>query len=159
VVTEDDVRRLVCSLPHVVVLTAAADNGAPEVAWGDSFFYYDPTGDGDRRHPFATLVTKDYPGFDTASDLDRPGVFRVNVPVGRQGFAALFGHLPKAHADHQAEYDYAALDRVVPHPVYAGQGWVSVVNPGPRTAEQLETLLRQAHARAVQRHQRRESRA
>ena len=41
--------------------------------------------------PFATIVTKDYTGFDTASDLNRPGVFRLNVGVGRDTFRALFG--------------------------------------------------------------------
>jgi hypothetical protein len=41
-------------------------SGAPEVAWGDSFFFYDPDGDAptDRRMPFATIVTNDYDGND-----------------------------------------------------------------------------------------------
>jgi Family of unknown function (DUF6194) len=156
-VTEDDVRRLACGLPDVWMVTASEDNGAPEVAWGDSFFYYDPSGRGEDLPPqgFATLVTKDYPGFDTASNLDRPGVFRVNVAVGRAAFETLFGYSPTSHADHYGEYDYADLDRVVPHPVYAGQGWVCVVSPGPDSAAELESLLRGAHALAAERHHRR----
>jgi hypothetical protein len=156
-VTEDDVRRLVCGLPDVWMVTASDDNGAPEVAWGDSFFFYDPSGRGEDLPPqgFATLVTKDYPGFDTASNLDRPGAFRVNIAVGRAAFESLFGYSPTAHADHYGDHDYAVSDQVVPHPVYAGQGWVCVVNPGPGSAEQLETLLRQAHALAAERHRRR----
>jgi hypothetical protein len=155
--TEDDVRQLVSALPDVAVLIASEANGAPEVAWGDSFFFYEPSGEGARRDPFATLVTKDYPGFDTASDLDRPGVFRVNVGVGRESFRKLFGYLPTAHPDHYTEFDYTALDRLIPHPVYAAQGWVSVLNPGAQTSAELQTLLRQAHDRAVERHRRRES--
>jgi hypothetical protein len=156
-VTEDDVRQLLTSLPDVAILTASEANGAPEVAWGDSFFFYEPSGEGSRRDPFATLVTKDYPGFDTASDLNRPGVFRVNVGVGRETFQRLFGYLPAAHPEHHAQFDYTALDRLLPHPVYAAQGWVSVLNPGAQTLAELETLLRLAHDRALRRHQRRES--
>jgi len=158
-VTEDDVRELVCGLPEVWAVTASEDIGAPEVAWGDSFFYYDPSGRGADLppQPFATLVTKDYPDFDTASNLNRPGVFRVNVAIGRAGFESLFGYSPTAHAEHYADHDYAVLDRVVPHPVYAAQGWVCVVNPGPQTAAELESLLRRAHALAAERHHRRTS--
>ena len=157
--TEDEVRELVSGLEDVEVVIASEANGAPEVAWGDSFFFYRPPGSGEQaqRQPFATLVTQDYAGFDTASDLDRAGVFRVNVGVGREAFTALFGHSPAAHADRSAEYDYAALDRLLPHPVYASQGWVCVLNPGTETAARLETLLRDAHSLAARRHHRRES--
>ena len=42
---------------------------------GDTFFFYDPRRDLDptRRLPFATIVTKDYRGWDEASQLHRPG--------------------------------------------------------------------------------------
>jgi hypothetical protein len=151
------------NLPGVVAVTASEAGGAPEVAWGDTFLYYDPDGDGrtDRRMPFATIVTKDYDGFDTASRLNRPGVFRLNIAVGRAVFEELIGHPPAAHAAHadhaahaaQAEmsdrYDYSAVDRLLPHPVYAVQAWVAIVNPGEQTADQARTLLAAAHARAA----------
>jgi hypothetical protein len=44
-VIEEDISHFVASLPGVVVVTASRANGAPEVAWGDSFFFYDPDGD------------------------------------------------------------------------------------------------------------------
>lgn len=151
--TEEDVVEFVTGLPGVDLLTAGAANGAPEMAWGDHFFYYDPARElpADRRLPFATVVGRDYPGFDTASKLDRDGVFRVNVAVGREVFRELFGHPPAAHGEHHTEYDYAALDRFVPHPLYATQGWASVLNPGQGTAERLRSLLVDAHARAAAR--------
>lgn len=149
--TEEDIVEFVISLPGVDLLTASAANGAPEMAWGDHFFYYDPARElpADGRLPFATIVGGDYPGFDTASQLDRDGVFRVNVAVGRHVFQELFGHSPAAHAEHHSEYDYAALDRIVPHPVYATQGWASVLNPGEETTERLRSLLVGAHTRAA----------
>ncbi len=145
--TEQDVIRLVSELPEVHVQTAGPGDGSPEIAWGDTFFFRDP----ERKHPFATIVTKDYPGFDAASDLDRPGVYRVNVSVGRRRYQELFGHGPEAHAEHHGDYDYTAADRIIPHPVYAVQSWISVVNPGPATADQLRDLLTLAHARAARR--------
>jgi hypothetical protein len=156
-VTEEDIIQFVGALPGVVVVTAGADNGAPEVAWGDTFFFYDPDGDtpGDRRMPFATIVIHDYAGFDTASDLNRPGVFRLNIAVGRDLFEETLGYPPAAHAEHHADHDYTAADRVFPHPMYAAQGWVSIVNPGAATADRAQTLLTRAHAREIARHDRR----
>ena len=75
----------------------------------------------------------DYPGFAVESQLDRPGVFRVNIAVGRARYRHLLGHLTTDHQQHHRDYDYARADVIVPHPVYAEQGWVSIVNPGPRT--------------------------
>jgi Family of unknown function (DUF6194) len=153
-VTEDDIIRFVTSLPGVVVVTAAEANGAPEAAWGDSFFFYDPEGDvpADRRLPFATIVTQDYEGFDTASSLNRRGVFRLNIAVGRTKFEELIGYPPASHEDHHASFDYSAVDQVLPHPVYAVQSWVSILNPSETTSAQARSLLTEAHARAVERH-------
>jgi hypothetical protein len=154
--TEGDVIEFVSSLRGVVVVTAGEDNGAPEVAWGDTFFFYEPDGEphGVRRMPFATIVTKDYAGFDTASNLDRPGVFRLNIAVGRRAFERLVGYPPAAHADQHTRFDYTALDRLLPHPVYGSQAWVCVLNPGEATAAQARSLLTDAHARVALRRRR-----
>lgn len=151
--TENDIIRLVSALPGVATLTAGPGDGSPEAAWGDTFFFYDPDGTpADRRLPFATIVVKDYKGFDELSELDRPGVFRLNIAVGRERFQQLIGHPPAAHRDHHSAFDHTALDRLLPHPSYAAQGWVCVLNPGERTAEQVRDLLREAHGRAADRH-------
>lgn len=146
--TEEEIIQFVSSLPGVHTVTAGPDNDAPEVAWGDTFFFRDPN----RKMPFATIVTKNYPNFDTASHLDRPGVYRVNIAVGRRRYQELLGHPPEAHAEHHPGYDYTAPDQITPHPVYAAQSWISVVNPGPTTAKPLRDLLTEAHARAQPRH-------
>jgi Family of unknown function (DUF6194) len=152
-VTEDEVIALLSELPGVVAVTASEANGAPRVAWGDTFFFYDPDDEpANRRHPFATLVVKDYDGFDTASALDRPGFFRLNAAVGRECFAALVGWSPAEHAARSAGVDYAVLDEVIPHPVYAAQGWVSVVCPGERSGAAARAFVEHAHRRAVARH-------
>jgi hypothetical protein len=112
---------------------------------GDTFFIYDPRGDLEPKQqiPFATIVTKDYGDFDNASRLNRPDVFRLNIGVSRNTFLEMFG----THSE-GSTYDYAALDRVMPHPVYAPQSWVSVLNPSPPTFDRLKPLLAEAYARA-----------
>jgi hypothetical protein len=110
---EDDVRRhIAVALAGVEVLVGSEEAGTPEIAWGDTFFFYDPDhiGEEARRFPFATIVTKDYGDFDNASNMDRPGLYRLNVGVGRETFAHLLGDAK--------EHDFSALDRLMPHPVY-----------------------------------------
>ncbi|MFI7700108.1 DUF6194 family protein [Nonomuraea sp. NPDC049480] len=141
--TEEEIIQFVNGLPETSVLIAGPDDGSPEVAWGDAFFTYRSD-----RQPFATIVIKNYPGFDTASDLDRPGVFRLNVAAGRAAFERLLGYPPEARPD---GLDYTVLEQVLPHPVYAAQGWVCVLNPGE---QQARSLVTDAHARAAGRHRR-----
>jgi len=65
------------------------------IAWGDHFFYYAPDGQVPQNvQPYATIVTKDYPG-DSASTLDTPDRWRVNVHVGRVAFTDLTGENPR----------------------------------------------------------------
>ena len=154
--TEDELIDFIAGLPGVAAVTASEADGAPEVAWGDSFFFYDPDGDAaNRRMPFATIVTQDYDGFDTASDLNRPGVFRLNIAVGRTAFEKLTGYPPGEHDAQSVRFDYTALDRLIPHPAYAAQAWVAILNPGEATAGRARSLLTDAHALAVLRHDRR----
>ncbi|MEV5708440.1 DUF6194 family protein [Actinoallomurus sp. NPDC052274] len=151
--TEDEIIQFAAGLPGTVAVTAGEDTGAPEAAWGDTFISYDPHGDAsaDRWQPFATIVIKDYEGFDTASDLNRPGVFRLNIAVGRKRFEELLGYPPAAAAEHRAGVDFTVADRLLPHPAYAVQGWVCVLNPGEATAPLARTLLEEARDRAAER--------
>lgn len=114
----------------------------------NAFFFHNPGGDQppDHRFPFATIVCND--AYDQASDLNRPGVFRLNVGVGRETFRALFG--PDAGDDH----DFAALDRVMPHPVYGTMFWICVLNPSEATFQAVRPLLAEAYERAARKPQR-----
>jgi erythromycin esterase-like protein len=145
----------ILALPGTDQLVASEENGAPEGSWGDRFFYVGP----DRRQPFATIVDHDVPGFDEASQLDRPGVFRLNLDLGRAEFEKLFGFAPKDFEEHRAGYDFARLDTFVPHPGYALHGFGSIVMPGPQLLPEIDRLLAIAHARAVDRHERASRRA
>lgn len=145
--TPDDVRAYVEGLGGVLTLAPGPGDGTPELAWGDLFFYEAPDGVVPPGQPFATVVTKDYPG-EPASGLDRPGSFRVNVGASAEELARWAGPpggLPPT-----------ATDVVMPHPTYAAQGWLCVVDPAGGSWDALRALLSSAHARARSRRERRE---
>src|SRR5437870_880897 len=93
-------------------------SGGPEIAWGDTFFIYDPDRNLEAKHrfPFATIVTKDYGDFDRASNLNRAGVFRLNIGVSKDTFRSLFGPQPSppgAAGVVDTGHDFAALDQIL----------------------------------------------
>lgn len=136
-----DLAERLLALPGVELLLATEESGAPETSWGDRFFYVGP----DRKLPFATIVGRDTPGWDEASHLDRPGVFRVNVHAGREEFQRLLGYPPAELSERQPGIDFARIDVLLPHPSYGRQGWVCVLNPGPGTLADLDRLFTIAH--------------
>jgi hypothetical protein len=96
----------------------------------------------DEKHwpNFATVVWTDEHDEGTPSKLSRPGVYRLNIGVGKDTFQRLVGSITQP--------DYAAFDRILPHPVYAKQRWISIVNPSDATVrDTLLPLLAEAHDR------------
>ncbi|WP_199443536.1 DUF6194 family protein [Umezawaea beigongshangensis] len=151
--TAEEIIDFVTGLDGVLTLRPTPGDGSPEIAWGDTFFYYSPDGViPTTAQPFATIVTKNYPG-DEASRLDRPGAFRVNVAAGKEAFVRWTGHAPREAAT--SEVDPSAVDTVIAHPVYGAVGWLAVVDPGTRTEEVTRELLSTAHHLARSRHERR----
>ena len=107
-----------------------------------TFFSCDP----EKHWPnFATIVTTDEhdvgPNLDRPSQLDRPGVFRLNIGVSKATFDA---------SVEKSNPDYAALDKLMPHPVYATQHWVCILSPSQATFDAVvKPLLEEAHERVA----------
>ena len=125
-------------------IKAAYPDTVTASAMGATFFSLD-----ERHWPnFATIVTTDEHDVGEASKLSRPDVFRLNIATRKETFQRLVGgvHDP----------DYAALDRILPHPVYAKELWVCVLNPSRQTFEaQVKPLIAESYerlARARRRH-------
>ncbi|WP_438941436.1 DUF6194 family protein [Micromonospora deserti] len=135
--------------PEVAIVRADEASGAPPSSWGERFFFVGP----ERRRPFATLVEHDTTGFDDESQLDRPGVFRLNIEIGREEFQRRFGYPPARFADNRSSVDFTALDQVIPHPVYGTHGWACVLNPGPGACPG-STSCSPTHREALRRHHR-----
>jgi hypothetical protein len=154
--TMDEIISFIDGLDGVLTIRPAPGDGSPAISWGDTFFYYSPDGVvPTATQPFATVVTKNYPG-DDASDLDRPGAFRVNIAAGKEAFIRWTGHAPREPAT--TDVAPGTADTVIAHPVYGSLGWLAVVNPGPRTGAMVRELLRTAHHLARSRYDRRAER-
>lgn len=128
----------------------------PDVATSSSlgytFFFVSP----DQKMPFATIATQDNE-YDRASNLDRPAVFRLNIGVSRQTYRSLFGAQPAAPGPSgvvDTGHDFAALDQIMPHPTYAPQSWVCVLNPSEGTLPKVQSLLAEAYEIAAKRNRR-----
>jgi len=112
-------------------ITSTFPETTTATAMGATFFFNDPA----KMFPFATIVTTDE--HDQASDLNRPGVFRLNIGVGKETFQSFVGT--------ETTHDYKALDRLMPHPVYGQMYWLCVLNPSDATFERVKPLLKEAH--------------
>ena len=68
----------------------------------------------DEKHwpNFATIVWTDEHDMGNPSDLTRDGVYRANIGLGKDSFQRLVGSITKP--------DYAAFDRLMPHPSMPG---------------------------------------
>ena len=115
-------------------------------AFGYTFFFYKS----DHILPFATLISSDQ-DYDRISNLDRPGVFRLNIGVSKQTFQSLFG---TGKVD-VSSYDFTVLDVIMPHPEYAQQNFICVLSPSEATFERIRALLAEAYDIAVRRYTRR----
>ncbi len=114
-------------------------------AYGYTMFFYGA----DRKLPFATLISSDT-DYDRISNLNRPGVYRLNIGVSRKTFESLFGTAPVD----VSRYDFTALDVIMPHPDYAKQNFICVLSPGEATSERVRALLAEAYDLAAQRYNR-----
>jgi hypothetical protein len=102
--------------------------------------------DAEKHWPnFATLVTTNE--HDDASDLDRDGVFRLNLGVDRATFERIAAGDP--------DPDFTAFDTLLPHPVYGQQRWISILNPTHVTFDAIVVpLIALAHDRIAATHAR-----
>lgn len=133
-------------------------------SWGETAFFFNPGLTRPRGVYFVTLKDKDGP-HDKASQLNRAGVYRLNIGLTREHYQQLFGALParppKAGVV-STGHDFSALDVITPHPVYGWMGWISVINPGETTFARLQPLLHAAYQQAAARYEKlrpRQSRA
>jgi hypothetical protein len=97
---------------------------------------------------FATIVTTDQHDIGQPSKLSRPGVFRLNIATRKATFQRLVGGI--------TDPDYSALDRLMPHPVYAKELWVCVLNPSRQTFEEhVKPLIAESYERLARARRRR----
>ena len=141
-------------------LTIRAYDGVRVLEAQDDLFYlYDPAGDlpPERQQPFATIVTGDH--YEKVSNLDEPGAWRLNLGLTKATYGELLGPVPtERDADWVLDsgHDYAARDVLMPHPFYASQYWVAIVNP--TGLDRLLPLIAEAYDFAARKYANHEAR-
>jgi hypothetical protein len=106
-------------------------------------FYF--VGD-DHMLPFTTIANTDN-DYDSVSNLNRPGIFRINIGVSRATFDKL---IPKS----TDPIDYTTVNTFLPHPDYAKQNFICILNPTGDNIEKTKQLIQEAHTIATTRYQR-----
>jgi hypothetical protein len=112
-------------------------------AYRERSFFYNPDSSLPKGIYFATIKENDGPN-DSASHLDRVGIFRLSIGIGKKHYQNLFGIVPKRPAKGSVinlEYDFTSIGLLMPHPIYAWLGWVCINNPNDRNMELLKNLL------------------
>jgi hypothetical protein len=115
----------------------------PQNTWGETSFFYNPGFKLSRGTYFVTIKEKDGDN-DKASELDREGVFRINFGMAKKEFLETFGKLYARPAKGQiidGDYNFTALDTLMPHPVYGWIYWVCVLNPSEKTLKEITPLI------------------
>ena len=130
-------------------ITSTFENVETAVNMGYTFFFYRD----DNMHAFATIAS---PGneYERISNLDRPGVYRLNIGVSRETFRSLFG-TKKINVN---DYDFTILDTLLPHPDYSSQFFLCVLSPSEATFERIRPMLAEAYDIAKKRYDRRKAR-
>ena len=127
-------------------ITSTFENVETAVNLGYTFFFYRD----DHMHAFATIASTGNE-YEQISKLDRPGVYRLNIGVSRETFQSLFG-TKKINVN---DYDFTALDIIMPHPDYSSQHFLCVLSPTEGTFERIRPLLAEGYDIAMKRYNKR----
>jgi hypothetical protein len=127
-------------------ITSTFENVETAVNMGYTFFFYRD----DHMHAFATIASTGNE-YEKISNLDRPGVYRLNIGVSRETFRSLFGTKKVSVSD----YDFTALDIIMPHPDYSSQSFICVLSPSEATFERIRPMLEEAYDIAMKRYNKR----
>lgn len=112
---------------------------------GDLFFMHM----NNDKLPFVTLINKDN-DYDSVSNLNRDGFFRLNFPINKEIFISKFGSLTndtKLEAYLNIGLDFTQEDTLFPHPTYGSLNWVCIVNPSKETFEIIKQYLKTSFER------------
>ena len=128
---------------EVAAFVSSLENVQQTENFGYIFFFI---GDDDMV-PFVTIAHTDNE-YEKVSNLNREGVFRINIGVSRQTFNTLISEFPSE------PIDYTVLNTILPHPDYARQNFICVLNPAGANIAKTKQLIAEAHDLALARFQR-----
>jgi len=129
-------------------ITSTFENVETTINMGYTFFFYRD----DHMHAFVTIASTGNE-YEKISNLDRPGVYRLNIGVSREMFQSMFG----TGKTDTSVYDFTALDTLMPHPDYSSQHFICVLSPSDATFERIRPMLAEAYELAKKRYNKRKA--
>lgn len=126
-------------------ITESLENVQRLESLGYSLFFYG----NDHILPFVSIAKSDNE-YDGVSNLNRDGVFRVNIGVSKETFNRLFN-------DPKKEWDYTKLNSFMPHPHYSAQHFICILNPVEEKLEETIAFISEAHLIAKNRYEKKKS--
>lgn len=120
-------------------------------AYRERSFFYNPDGALPKGIYVATIKESDGPN-DKASHLDRDGIYRLSLGVGKNQYQLLFGEIPKRPTKGdmiELDFDFSITGIVLPHPIYAWLGWVCINNPVCENLDLVKHLLEISYQNAL----------
>lgn len=119
--------------------------------WGERGLFYNPGGKLPKGIYLLTFKEHDSPN-DSASNINRGGLYRLNLGISKQSFTKLFGAIPQrplAGQIVQTGHNFQEIDIITPHPVYGWMAWIAVINPSEETFNVLKPLIEESYRAAV----------
>ena len=124
----------------------------PVNSWGEKSYFVNPEQKLKRGSYFATVKSKDSEN-DLASYLNRSGVFRLNIGLTTEKYEEIFGLRPSRPSKGgvvAGNYNFQALNILMPHPIYSWMGWIAINNPDRDNFAKCQAYLDIAYEKALQ---------
>ncbi|WP_294143879.1 DUF6194 family protein [uncultured Clostridium sp.] len=128
-------------------------------SWGERGVFYNP-GNILKRGVYVLTVKEKDGDNDKSSNLNRENIYRVNLGVRKTTFAEMFGSIPKRPSKGgivDMDYNFSAINQILPHPIYAWMGWICSLNPSEKTFEELKPLIQEAYEYAKEKYRKRKA--
>ncbi len=122
--------------------------------WGETGLFYNPELKLKKGIYLLTIKEKDGEN-DSSSNLNRENHFRLNIGISKPTFIKMFGRIParpSAGGIINMDYDFSAVDKIIPHPVYGWMSWICVINPSSETFKTLIPLIDEGFKLAMEKY-------
>jgi hypothetical protein len=119
-------------------------------AWGETSYFFNPGHLLKRGTYFVTIKEKNGEN-DRASNLDRAGIWRLNIGICKATFLSIFNAIPERPPKGgviAGPWDFTATDFITPHPIYGWMSWIAVLSPSEETWQHCIPLIKDAYERA-----------